>query len=107
MQTFLAPWVCLIWGFWSLILTLYRRKYGWKIKLSTLLFAVIGIPVGIAYLCQYFWVIDVPILAQGLWSDYYTQRSKTKQLETIKTQLQNWEISQKRAEAMIKALDLY
>ena len=86
MQTFLAPWVCLIWGFWSLILTLYRRKYGWKIKLSTLLFAVVGIPVGIAYLCQYF----------GF---------KEQKLSEIYKQLQNWEISEHKAKALIKLFE--
>lgn len=105
MQTFLAPWVCLIWGFGSLILSFYRRKYGWKIKLSTLLFAVIGIPVGIAYLCQYFWLVNIPVLAQGLGSEYYAQWNKEQKISEIHKQLQNWEISEQKAEALIKLFE--
>jgi hypothetical protein len=54
-----------------------------------LLFAVIGIPVGIAYLCQYFGFINVQVLAQGLGSEYYAQWYKEQKISEIHKQLQN------------------
>jgi hypothetical protein len=54
-----------------------------------LLFAVIGIPVGIAYLCQYFGFINVQVLAQGLGSEYYAQWHKEQRISEIHKQLQN------------------
>lgn len=90
MMTFLAPGVCLIWGVWSLIYTLYRWKNGGSIKISTLLLAVIGIPVGIAYLCQYFGLVNVQVLAQGLGTEYYAQRTQ-QQAASIDDEIEDWE----------------
>ena len=70
-----------------------------------MLFAVIGIPVGIAYLCQYFGFINVQVLAQGLGSEYYAQWHKEQKFSEIYKQLQNWEISEKKAEALIKLFE--
>ena len=70
-----------------------------------MLFAVIGIPVGIAYLCQYFWRVNIPVLAQGLGSEYYAQWNKEQKLSEIHKQLQNWEISEQKAEALIKLFE--
>lgn len=70
-----------------------------------MLFAVIGIPVGIAYLCQYFGFINVQVLAQGLGSEYYAQWYKEQKISEIHKQLQNWEISEQKAEALIKLFE--
>ena len=70
-----------------------------------MLFAVIGIPVGIAYLCQYFGWVNIPVLAQGLGSEYYAQWNKAQKLSEIHKQLQNWEISKQKAEALIKLFE--
>ena len=47
------------------------------------------IPVGIAYLCQYFGFINVQVLAQGLGSEYYAQWHKEQKISEIHKQLQN------------------
>lgn len=70
-----------------------------------MLFAVVGIPVGIAYLCQYFGFINVQVLAQGLGSEYYAQWYKEQKISEIHKQLQNWEISEQKAEALIKLFE--
>lgn len=70
-----------------------------------MLFAVIGIPIGIAYLCQYFGFINVQVLAQGLGSEYYAQWYKEQKISEIHKQLQNWEISEQKAEALIKLFE--
>ena len=70
-----------------------------------MLFAVVGIPVGIAYLCQYFGFINVQVLAQGLGSEYYAQWYKEQKISEIHKQLQNWEISEQKAKALIKLFE--
>lgn len=108
MRTFLAPIICLVAGIWSLGYTIYRFRKWWEnggsLKLKTLIVALLGIPAGIAYLLQYFGVVNVQILAQGLGPEYYQNRSYEQNVKEINQQVANGEITQETADILIKAL---
>lgn len=108
MKTFLAPIICLVGGIWSLGYTIYRWKTWWEkggsLKLKTLIVALFGIPAGIAYLLQYFGVVNVQILAQGLGPEYYQNRSYEQHVKEINQQVANGEITQEKADLLINVL---
>lgn len=82
---YFVPGIVLFFWVVSLIATLYFMRDGWRLKLKTLIFAIIWIPLWVAYILQIQNIISVPALENMLSPDCIMERMDTNETNITDT----------------------